>query len=204
MSVEGEVSRILRDLPQFADPEETAARLFEAAYEELRRLAASLMRDERPDHTLQATALVNEAYLRLVGDAPIAWQSRAHLFGIVASAMRRVLVEHARRRSAEKRGGGCEKLALEENLQLAGRPEVDILELDRTLARYARIDPRGARVVELRVFGGFKEMEIADTLGVSVRTVKEDWRVAAMWLTRELGVAPGSRSSNRSGDAPGS
>ena len=197
MSIEGEVSRILRDLPESADPEEAAARLFEAAHEELRKLAASLMRHERPDHTLQATALVNEAYLRLVGDAPIAWKSRAHFFGIVASAMRRVLVQHARRRSAEKRGGGCEKLALEENLQLAGRSEVDILELDRMLARYARIDPRGARVVELRVFGGFKEREIAGILGVSVRTVKEDWRVSAMWLTRELGAAPGSRSPNR-------
>jgi RNA polymerase sigma factor (TIGR02999 family) len=103
--------------------------------------------------------------------------------------MRRVLVEHARRRSAQKRGGGCEKIMLQENLQLAGRSEIDILDLDRTLARYARIDPRGERVVELRVFGGFKEREIADILGVSVRTVKEDWRVAAMWLTRELGMA---------------
>jgi len=186
--VEGEVSRILKSLAaQKGDQEGAAAHLFEAAYQELRRLAAGLMRNERQDHTLQTTALVNEAYLRLVGDTPVDWQSRAHFFGIVASAMRRVLVEHARRRSAEKRGGGWEKITLVENLNLAGSSELDILELDRTLTRFAQIDPRAARVVELRVFGGFKEKEIAEVLGVSERTVRGDWRVAAMWLSRELG-----------------
>ena len=186
--VEGEVSRILKSLAaQQDDQEEATAHLFEAAYQELRRLAAGLMANERRDHTLQTTALVNEAYLRLIGDTPVDWQSRAHFFGIVASAMRRVLVEHARRRSAEKRGGGWEKITLVENLNLAGSSELDILELDRTLTRFAQIDPRAARVVELRVFGGFKEKEIAEVLGVSERTVRGDWRVAAMWLSRELG-----------------
>ena len=198
LSVEGEVSRILRNLSDSTGQEEAAAKLFEAAYEELRKLASSLMRSERLDHTLQPTALVNEAYLRLVGDAPIAWESRAHFFGIVASAMRRVLVDHARRHSTRKRGGDFEKITLDENLQLAGRSEIDILELDRTLARYARVDPRGERVVELRVFGGFKEKEIADILGVSEWTVKQNWRVAAMWLTREMGLAPRSRKSEPS------
>ena len=145
------------------------------------------MRNERQDHTLQTPALVNEAYLRLVGDTPVDWQSRAHFFGIVASAMRRVLVEHARRRSAEKRGGGWKKITLDERLLVAGRSELDILELDRILTRFAQIDPRAARVVELRVFGGFKEKEIAEVLGVSERTVRGDWRVGAMWLSRGLG-----------------
>ena len=190
-SAEGEVTRILRLLA--VDPEDQAGateRLFEAAYRELRELAAALMRRERGDHTLQATALVNEAYLRLVGDAPIEWQSRAHFFGIVASAMRRVLVEHARRRSAEKRGGGWEKIAFDERFHLAGRSELEILELDRILTRFAEVDPRAARVVELRIFGGLREPEIAGVLGVSERTVRGDWRVAAMWLARELGGGP--------------
>ena len=185
--VEGEVSRILKSLAtQKGDQEGAAARLFEAAYQELRRLAAGLMRNERQDHTLQTTALVNEAYLRLVGDTPVDWQSRAHFFGIVASAMRRVLVEHARRHSAEKRGGGWEKITLDEKLNLAGSSELDILELDRILTRFAQIDPRATRVVELRVFGGVREKEIAEALGISERTVRGDWRVAAMWLSREL------------------
>ncbi len=184
---EGEVTRILRVL--VGNPQDGAAgeRLFEVTYRELHRIAVALMRNERQDHTLQATALVNEAYLRLVGDAPIEWQSRAHFFGIVASAMRRVLVEHARRRSAEKRGGGWDKVTLDERLQPAGGCEWEILELDRVLSRFAEIDPRAARVVELRVFGGRKEREVAEILGVSERTVRGDWRVAAMWLARELG-----------------
>ena len=187
-SAEGEVSRILRNLAAGQeDQADGTDRLFEAAYQELHRLASALMKSERRDHTLQTTALVNEAYLRLVGDAPIEWQSRAHFFGIVAAAMRRVLVEHARRRSAQKRGGGWEKITLDEKLKLAGRSELDILDLDRTLTRFAQIDPRAARVVELRVFGGFKEKEIAQVLGISERTVRGDWRVAAMWLSRELG-----------------
>jgi RNA polymerase sigma factor (TIGR02999 family) len=187
-AAEGEVTRILRVLAGHqGDPVDATGRLFEVAYQELRRLAASLMKSERRDHTLQATALVNEAYLRLLGDAPVNWQNRAHFYGVVASAMRRVLVEHARRRSAEKRGGDWEKITLDERLHLAGRSELEILELDRILARFAEIDPRGARVVEMRVFGGLREKEIAEVLGVSERTVRGDWRVAAMWLTRELG-----------------
>jgi RNA polymerase sigma-70 factor, ECF subfamily len=192
-SAEGDVTRILRVLAgKEGDQAAATERLFEVTYRELRRLAASLMKSERRDHTLQATALVNEAYLRLVGDAPATWQSRAHFYGVAASAMRRVLVEHARRRSADKRGGGQRKVALEEKLNLAGRSELEILELDRILTQFSEIDPRAARVAELRVFGGFKEKEVAEILGVSERTVRGDWRVAAMWLTREL--RGGSRS----------
>lgn len=187
-AAEGEVTRILRVLAgNQGDPDGATGRLFEVAYQELRRLAASLMKSERRDHTLQATALVNEAYLRLLGGSPVNWQNRAHFYGVVASAMRRVLVEHARRRSAEKRGGDWERITLDEGLHLAGRSELEILELDRILARFAEIDPRGSRVVEMRVFGGLREKEIAEVLGVSERTVRGDWRVAAMWLTRELG-----------------
>ncbi len=185
--VEGEVTRILRVLAGSPGNQRAATeRLFEVAYQELRRLAAAVMRNERRDHTLQPTALVNEAYLRLVGDAPVEWQSRAHFYGIVASAMRRILVQHARRRSADKRGGGWRKVTLDERTNLAGRSELDVLELDRALTRFAEIDPRAAQVVELRVFGGLKEQEIAELLAVSERTVRGDWRVAAMWLAREL------------------
>lgn len=187
-STEGEVTQILRRLAEGREDRGQATdRLFDAAYRELRQLASSLMRNERQDHTLQPTALVSEAYLRLVGDVPVDWQSRAHFFGIVASAMRRVLVEHARRHAAEKRGGGRVKISLDENLLLGGRSDWETLDLDDTLTRFAEIDPRGARVVELRVFGGFREKEIAEILGVSERTVRSDWRVAAMWLSRELG-----------------
>jgi RNA polymerase sigma factor (TIGR02999 family) len=186
-AAEGEVTRILRSLSQTPGGDSKATeQLFAVAYKELHRLANSLMRNERPDHTLQTTALVNEAYLRLVGDAPIEWKSRTHFFGIATTAMRRVLVEHARRRSAEKRGGGWDKIALDERLNLAGRSELEILDLDRTLTEFAGIDPRAARVVELRVFGGLREKEVAEILQVSERTVRGDWRVAAMWLAREL------------------
>lgn len=185
--VEGEVSRILRSLEAHSgDPDSVMKRLFEAAYRELRDLATGLMRSERQDHTLQPTALVNEAYVRLVGDAPVEWRSRAHFFGIVVSAMRRVRVDYARRRSAEKRGAGWEKVVFDERLHPAGRFEADILELDRVLEGFAQVDPRAARVVELRVFGGLNRREIADILQISESTVREDWRMARMWLGREL------------------
>jgi RNA polymerase sigma factor (TIGR02999 family) len=186
-SGEGEVTRILRELAE--SPEDRAAateRLFAVAYRELHHLAAALMKNERADHTLQTTALVNEAYVRLVGGAPVEWKSRAHFFGIATTAMRRVLVDHARRPSAEKREGGWEKIGLDENLEVGGRSEMEILELDRVLTQFAEIDSRAARVVELRVFGGLKEREVAEILGVSERTVRGDWRVASMWLAREL------------------
>ena len=201
-SGDGEITRILKIVS--SDREDRAAateRLFEVAYHELRELAAALMRRERAGHTLQATALVNEAYLRLLGNTPIEWQDRAHFFGIVAKAMRRVLVEHARRRSADKRGGGWEKVTLDERVALGGRSELEILELDRILSRFAEIDPRAAHVVELRVFAGASEKEIAEVLKISQRTVRGDWRVASMWLARELRGKPATRENPRGGCA---
>ncbi|MFB3907325.1 MAG: ECF-type sigma factor [Candidatus Eisenbacteria bacterium] len=190
--IEGEVTRLLRLIAkEQEDPSVATAKLFQATYRELHRIAVGLMSHERQSHTLQPTALVNEAYLRLVGDVPIEWESRAQFFGIVASAMRRVLIQHARRRAAEKRGGGCEKIALDEHVQIGGRSELEILELDRILSRFAEVDPRAAQIVEMRVFAGLREKEIATVLGVSERTVRGDWRIAAAWLGRELRGPPG-------------
>ncbi len=184
----GEVTRILADLGrEEADRNEATHRLFELVHAELRRLAGGLMRDERPDHTLQATALVNEAYLRLVdGDGRIEWENRAHFFGIAATAMRRILVEHARERGAAKRGGDWKRVTLDEEIARSGVSDAEILDLDRVLTRLADLDPRMARVVDLRVFAGMEMKEIARILGVSERTVHGDWRMAKMWLSREL------------------
>jgi RNA polymerase sigma factor (TIGR02999 family) len=160
--------------------------LFEATYRELRRVAAGLMRRERPEHTLQPTALVNEAYLRLVDGTQVQWEDRAHFFGIAASAMRRILVEHARRRGADKRGGDWERVTLDEQIGAPAVPDVAVLDLDRLLTDLSAMDERMVRIVELRVFGGMQVNEIAHVLGVSERKVYKDWRIAKMWLAREL------------------
>jgi RNA polymerase sigma-70 factor, ECF subfamily len=191
-SIRHEITRLLGELGA-ADVDQPAARnrLFVVLYGELRRLAGDLMRHERRDHTLQPTALVNEAYLRLV-DAPGAhWENRAHFFGIAASAMRQILVEHARRRSAAKRGGGGERVSLDEAMDSPGETppvsDAEILDLDRALTALGQLDERAARIVELRVFAGLEMKEIAQMLGVSERTIHGDWRIARMWLARELG-----------------
>jgi RNA polymerase sigma factor (TIGR02999 family) len=189
----GEVTRILMDLGR-DDVDQIAAsnRLFEAVYAELRRLAGGMMRGERRDHTLQPTALVHETYLRLVGGSEIEWRNRAHFFGIAASAMRRILVEHARQRAAAKRGGAWKRVTLDSEIAQPGVSDVEVLDLDRALTNLAELDGRAARVVELRVFAGMEMKEIAHILGVSERTVHGDWRVAKMWLARELseGASP--------------
>jgi RNA polymerase sigma factor (TIGR02999 family) len=167
-------------------------RLFGVVYDELHRLASDLMRRERADHTLQSTALVHEAYLRLVDDSQIEWQNRAHFFGIAARAMRQILVDHARRRHAAKRGGSWQKLTLDEALGLEAVPDVEVLHLEEALVRLAGMHPRMAQVVEFRVFGGLKIIEIAHVLALSRQTIHDDWRVAKMWLCREL--AEGSAS----------
>jgi RNA polymerase sigma factor (TIGR02999 family) len=169
-----------------ADKAAVTNRLFEIMFEELRRIASSLMRGERPGHTLQPTALVNETYLRLVDDSRVDWQNRSHFFGIAARAMRQVLMEHARRRAAAKRGGNWRRVTLSSGLGLKVTADVDLLDLDRTLVQLSEMDPRSAEIVELRVFGGMRVDEVAHVLGVSPRTVQNDWRVAKMWLTREL------------------
>lgn len=158
---------------------------------ELRRLARAYMRRERRDHTLQATALVNEAFLRLTDARRVRWQDRAHFLGISARLMRRVLVDHARARGYRKRGGGAQHVTLDEGLVLSPEPAVDVLALDRALEALAAVDVRKSRVIELRFFGGLSVEETAEVLHVSADTVKRDWRLAKLWLLRELeGAGP--------------
>jgi RNA polymerase sigma factor (TIGR02999 family) len=156
-------------------------------YEELRQQAARYLRKERPNHSLQATALINEAFLRLIDVKDVQWQNRAHFFAIAANLMRRILVDHARRRDAEKRGGSQVCLTLDEGLAWANEPAVDLLAIDEALDRLAVIDEQQARIVELRFFSGLTVEETATALGVSPKTVKRDWSVARAWLKREIG-----------------
>jgi RNA polymerase sigma factor (TIGR02999 family) len=154
-------------------------------YEELRRLAHHYMRGERSGHTLQTTALVNEAYLRLAGIDAVRWRDRVHFFAVAATLMRRVLVDYARQRGREKRGAGVTVISFDENA-LPPRPGVDIVALDEALGRLAAVDPQQGRVVELRFFAGLSVEETADALGISPATVKRDWATAKLWLYNEL------------------
>jgi RNA polymerase sigma factor (TIGR02999 family) len=153
---------------------------------ELRRLARAYMARERRDHTLQATALVNEAFLRLTEARRVRWQDRAHFLGISARLMRRVLVDHARARGYRKRGGGAERVTLAEGLVASPALALDVVALDRALDTLAAADVRKSRVVELRYFGGLSVEETAEVLHVSPDTVKRDWRLAKLWLLHEL------------------
>ncbi len=157
---------------------------------ELRRLARGYMRRERRGHTLQTTALVNEAFLRLTDARRVRWEDRAHFLGISARLMRRVLVDHARSRGSRKRGGGAERVTLDEGLLISPEPAVDVLALDRALETLAAVDVRKSRVIELRFFGGLSVEETAEVLHVSTDTVKRDWRLAKLWLLRELEEGP--------------
>lgn len=155
-------------------------------YAELRRIASRYMRRERPGQSLQATSLVHEAYLRLLEDEDLSFQNRAHFLGIAARSMRQILVEHARARDAEKRGGDRRRITLDDAIA-SGQPlDVDVLALNEALERLARQDARHARIVELRFFGGLTNEEAAEALGVSPATVKRGWTVARAWLFREL------------------
>lgn len=144
------------------------------------------MRRERADHTLQVTALINEAFLKLTDARQLQWQDRAHFLGITARLMRRVLVDHARARGYEKRGGGLKKVTLDEGVAVTPELALNVLALDRALEKLATVDPRKARVIELRFFGGLSVDETAEVLHVSADTVKRDWRLARGWLAREL------------------
>lgn len=155
-------------------------------YNELRHVAEAYLRRERPDHTLQATALVNEAYLRLIGHKQGRWQGRKHFYGIAARLMRQVLVEHARKHKAEKRGGGRVVVTLDHYEDVADNPEVDILAVHEALQRLARFDEQQARIVELRFFGGLSIEETAETLGVGHATIEREWAMARAWLRNEL------------------
>ena len=160
-------------------------RLLPAVEKELHRVALGYMRKERPDHTLQATALVNEAYIKLVDQTRVTWVNRAHFIGVAAQLMRRILVDHARQRAAKKRGGSDLRLTLAEDVAVAEK-SVDLIALDVALAKLAALEPRQARVVEMRFFGGLTGEEAAEVLGVSRETVKRDWIAAKAFLFREL------------------
>jgi RNA polymerase sigma factor (TIGR02999 family) len=160
--------------------------LFPLVYAELRRIASREMRREKPGRTLQTTALVHEAYLRLLKDASLSFESRAHFLGIAARAMREILIEHARARSARKRGGGAVRLTLDDARLPMAAMSIDVLALDEALQRLARLDERHARVVELRYFGGLSVEETAVALDLSPATVKRAWTLARAWLFREL------------------
>ena len=153
---------------------------------ELRRLARGYMARERPDHTLQTTALVNEAFVRLTDARQVRWQDRAHFLGISARLMRRVLVDYARRRGFHKRGGDAQRVTLQDDLVRTPDPAFDVVALDRALEALAKFDMRKSRIVELRFFGGLSVEETAELLSVSPDTVKRDWRLAKLWLLREL------------------
>ncbi len=161
--------------------------LMPLVYEELRRQAASFMRRERADHTLQTTALIHEAFLKLVNQKDVRWQNRAHFFAIAATAMRRILVDYAKTRNREKRGGDAVLLQLDENVEaFASGKNIDLEALDEALNRLAQFDERQARIVELRYFSGLTEQETAEVIGVSPATVRLDWKMAKAWLRNQL------------------
>ena len=161
-------------------------RLLPLVYDELRRLARHYLRSERPDHTLQSTALVHEAYLRLVGQSSLRVDSRAHFFGIAAGLMRQILVDHARTRGAAKRGANCLTLTVDEAVALPEKRELDLIAVDDALNSLTAMDPQQARIVELRFIGGMAIEEISEILGISRATVTREWAIAKLWLQREL------------------
>lgn len=177
------VTRLLADASG-GDPT-ALERLLPIVYAELHRIAERQMHGERPDHTLQPTALVNEAFLRLIGGEPVAFENRNHFLRTASHVMRHVLVDHAKARNAAKRGAGL-RVTLDEAIAGESNQVLDMLVLDDALNRLAAAEPRWAEVVELRFFGGLEVPEVAETLGISVATVKRDWQFARAWLAREL------------------
>lgn len=182
------VTRLLRDWRQ--GNSQSLDRMMPLVYAELRRIADRYLRKENPGHTLQPTALVHEAFMNLV-DADVTWSDRVHFYAVSARIMRRLLVDHAKAKRREKRGGGAAKESLEEALAIAPEPPVEIIELDEVLKRLATFDERKSQVVELHYFGGFTYEEIADALGISAATVDRELRLAKAWLYGELQL-PGS------------
>ena len=166
--------------------EDALSRLTPLVYEELHRLAAAYMRRERAQHTLQTSALVHEAYIKLVDSRRVRWQNRAHFLAVAAQLMRRILVDFARSRQYQKRGGDWQQVTLDEKLGVTTRLDSDLVALDAALEEFAKLDPRKARVIELRFFGGLSLEETSEVLQVSTDTVGRDWRAAKAWLVREL------------------
>jgi RNA polymerase sigma-70 factor (ECF subfamily) len=183
VAVATEVTRWLRRWSD-GDPE-ALDQLVPLVDAELRRLAKDYLQGERQDHTLQTTALVNEAFIRLIDWKSVSWQNRAHFFGVSAQLMRHILVDMARARRSRKRGGGRSRVTLDEAL-LAGQPTVDVVEVDDVLRSLGAMDPRKGRIVELRFFGGLDTKETAEVLGLSTRSVEREWNLARAWLLREL------------------
>lgn len=177
------ITLLLNDL-QGGSPE-ALDRLLPLVYDELRAVASRHLQGERPDHTLQATALVHEAFLRLVDQREVTWQNRAHFFGVAAQLMRRILVDYARKANAAKRGGG-KLVPLEEGMEIPVDEPSDLLRIDEALDTLAQMDPRQARVVELRFFSGLTVEETAEAMGISPATVKREWAAAKAWLEHEL------------------
>ena len=183
-AVSGQVTKLLHELRR--GNREAEAKVMSLVYRDLRKVAARLMSRERRDHTLQATAIVHEAYLRLVSNPEQDWRDRAHFFAVAAGVMRHILVDYARKREAGKRGGARERVDFDQVLLATGENADTVLEVDRVLSRLEQVDPRLCRVVELRFFGGLTEEETAEVLGVSAVTVKRDWSLAKAWLYEAL------------------
>ena len=192
----GDVTQLLVELG--AGKAQAAEELLPLVYGELRALAERNLRHERPDHTLQATALVHEAYIRLVDSDRIKLRNRAHFFALAAQAIRRILVDHARHHNRRKCGGDRGKISLDDAPTLSVESDVNILALDEAMQRLAEAEPRCAQVVEMRFFGGMTMGEVAELLGLSVKTIEKDWRVARAWLYREL--SKGDTAQNRGPD----
>ena len=181
----GEVTQLLADLCR--GKQEVTPKLIPLVYDELRRLARHYMRLESPGHTLQTTALIHEAYLRLVEQRETTWQNRAHFFAVAAQSMRRILVDHARASQTAKRGGNAEILSLDqEPIAFSQEKSGELIALDEALTRLADLSPRQSQIIELRFFGGLSVEETAEVLQIAPRTVKRDWRVARAWLHREV------------------
>jgi len=187
LSAPGEVTRLLMELR--GGDRSAFDRLVPLVHEELHRLAARYMRRESPGHILQTTAVVNEAYLKLVEQREMNWQNRAHFFGIAAGIMRRILVDYARKGSAGKRGAGIQPIPLDEGLALSGGRSESLLALEEALQRLQKLDARQVEIIELRFFGGLSVDETAEALGVSPRTVDREWKLGQTWLRRELAPA---------------
>ncbi len=184
MPVSEQTTQILVDLGN--GDRSAAKRLMPLVYDELRGLAGRYMRQERTDHTLQATAIVHEAYLRLIDQSRVDWKGRAHFFAVAAEMIRRVLVDHAREHDAAKRGGGARKVSLTDSVGASEGPDIELLCLDAALDELGRLKERHRKVVELRFFGGLNIEETAQVLEVSPQTVRSDWRVARVWLRQRL------------------
>jgi RNA polymerase sigma factor (TIGR02999 family) len=195
-AADGEVTLLLKAMKN--GDESASEKLLPLVYSELHRLARSYMRRERPDHTLQPTALINEAYLRLARDN-IDWQSRQHFIGVAANVMRRLLVDHARAHNAERRSGGADRVELGEGLMVSIERSAEVVALHDALTGLEALDPRQAKVVELRYFGGFSVAEIGDILEMSPRSVKRHWALARIWLLKQMNNVRGPDTTQEKG-----